>query len=427
VPDREPAHDLRAEQGVIGALLHNPAVFSELGKLRPEHFYVPNHELIFSTIQVMYAEGVPVDAMTVFAELQKTGRMRKTVIAPYLHTCMKECTTPANAGYYAQIVIERWQIRTINGLGLRFQHLHDDPGDIPEALEAARTFLDEIDSQQDAYSIGFRDLYEEWADDLEENIPAIETPWPKVNDQLAGGLRRGRLIVLGARPGCGKTIMGTQMGLYGAQLHHRSLIFSVELARKDLAGRVMACGAQVPYREIVERSLSPESHAKVSRWAAASAEMSFDVDGTPDITIEEIAQRCRIHKQRFGLDYVFIDYAQYLEMSKGDNREQQVAHIAIMARKIAQKLDCVVVLAAQLNRKIEDTNGKPRLPVKSDFRESGGLEQTADVAIILSRVPDENGEESKAPLMNVSFVKNRMGTEGTIQLVERFDQARFAA
>lgn len=373
----------------------------------------------------MYNDGEDVDPTTVFSKLQKNKDLLRVGGAPFLHTCMESAHTTANAGSYAQIVRDKWKIRKVNDFGTRAIAIADNVDEVAPMLDRVRTFLDEVDEDQESSSLDFKELYQEWVDAQADPRPAIETPWVELNDRLSGGLQRQRLYVIGARPGCGKTIMLADIARYTAQLHNRSVFFSLELSRDDLMGRILASGARVPYDEITKRRLSGETRAAINRWSAASAEMTLEVDDQPDLTIEDITQRCRIEKQRNGLDVVCIDYCQLISSSKGDNREQQVSHIATRARAIARKLDCAVVLAAQLNRKIEDNGGKPRLPVKSDFRESGGIEQTADAAIILTRPVDENGDESRVPKMNVSLVKNRMGTESTFQLVERFDQARF--
>ncbi|CPS10039.1 AAA family ATPase [Mycobacteroides abscessus subsp. abscessus] len=428
--DREPAHDLRAEQGVIGALLLNPDVFSKLEGLRADHFYHPTNELLFTCIQGMYAEAVPIDAMTVFDRLRRSKDLRKSGGAPYLQTCMEHCNVPGNVGYYAQIVTEQWKIRTVNSLGQRFQALHDDPGEIPEALEAARSFLDQLDDMQEVYSLGFRDLYDQWSTAQEDDRPFLPTPWMNVNDQLGGGYQSQRLYVTGARPGCGKTIFGTQVSWHIAKQGYETLVFSLELSKDDLMGRLAACGTETPYKPIFRRKMDPSQQEKISRWAAENAEIRFTIDDEPDLTIEEIAQRCRVHKQRFGLDFVFIDYLQLVKSAKRfDSRVLEVDYIATMARSIARRLDCAVLVAAQLNRSLEQHNGKPRLPNKSDFRESGGIEQTADVAVILSRPPTSHGddEDQGVPLMNACFVKNRQGPEDVVVLAERFDQMRFAA
>lgn len=423
--DRQPAYDERAEQSVIGALLHNPGLIGDLGGIKAEHFYKPAHELLFNTIQGMYLEGEDIDSITVFAKLRESEDLRRVGGAPYLSDLLQSFKSAENAGTYADIVKDQWKIREINKLGARLSDIQADPDGIPEALEAARSFLDGVDDDAESSLLAFHELYAAWTDHQDDDRPAIETPWLQLNERLAGGLQRQRLYVVGARPGCGKTIMGAQMALYAALSHHRALIFSLELSREDLMGRILACGARADYGEITRKRMSAETSGKISRWAGAAAAMTLEVDDTPDHNIETISQACRIKKQREGLDFVFIDYLQLVEASKGENRVTAVDHMATKARQIARKLDCVVVVAAQLNRKIEDNGGKPRLPTKSDFRESGGIEQTADAAIVLSRPPDENGEESKMPMMNVTLVKNRTGTEGTFQLVERFDQARF--
>lgn len=427
--DREPAHDLRAEQGVIGALLLNPAVFSKIEGLKAEHFYRPANELLFSCIQSMYAEDVPIDAMTVFDRLRKNKDLRESGGAPYLQTCMENCNVPGNVDYYAQIVTEQWKIRTVNSLGQRFQHLHDDPGEIPEALEAARTFLDDLDSMQEVHSLGFRDLYEQWSTAQEDDRPFLATPWLVINEQLGGGYQYQRLYVTGARPGCGKTIFGTQAAWHIAKQGYETLVFSLELSKDDLMGRLAACGTQTEYRPIFQRKVGTAQQERINRWAAENADIRFTVDDEPDLTIEEIAQRCRVHHQRHGLDFVFIDYLQLVNSSKRfDSRALEVDHVARMCRSIARKLDCAVLVAAQLNRNLEQNNGKPRMPNKSDFRESGGIEQTADVALILARPPTSHGddEDQGVPLMNACFVKNRQGPEDVVILAERFNEMRFA-
>lgn len=379
----------------------------------------------------MYLDGTEIDAITLFSELEKEGKLRRVGGAPYLHTLLEAPSTVANVSYYSNIVIDKWKLRNLVQLGTRFTQLGNDDTaveDIPAALEAARVFLDEVDDEAETNLLAFHELYAAWTDHMEDDRPAILSPWMNLNDRLSGGFHRQRLYVLGARPGCGKTIMGAQIAMYAALSHHKSIIFSLELSRQDLMGRILACGAHAPYAEITKKKMSTETMGKINQWAGASASMSLEVDDDPDQTIETIFQACRIKKQREGLDLVFIDYLQLVEASpsSGSNRVEQVDHIANRARSIARKLDCVVVVAAQLNRKIEDHGGRPRLPVKSDFRESGGIEQTADAAIVLSRPPDDNGEEATAlPMMNVTLVKNRTGTEGTLQLIERFDQARF--
>lgn len=423
---REPAHDLLAEQSVIGSLLINTGIFADIPALKSQHFYRPVHEMLFGTIQRMFAADKPVDAATVFAELEITKDLRRAGGAAYLATLLQAPLVVANAASYAGIIIDKWKIRQVNEFGNRCLAIDADPDEVDAALEEVRGFLDGIDVEREQESVDFGGLYGAWTAAQEDGRPAIETPWLAFNDKLTGGLQRGRLYVLGARPGCGKTVMGAQIALHAAQLGHKALVFSLELSKEDLMGRILSAGAHVPYKEITAKRLTRDSMGRISNWVAASAGLALTVDDSPDLTIEEISQRARMHKQRHGLDVVLIDYLQLMEESKhsGDNRVQRVDHMAKRARAIARRLDVAVIVCAQLNRSIE-TGGSVRLPTKSDFRESGGIEQTADAAFILSRVPDDHGGESQMPMMNLSVVKNRQGTEGTLRLIERFDFQRF--
>lgn len=422
------AHDERAEQSVLGAILHNPGVFADLAALKATHFYLPANEKVYASLLQMYNDGEEIDTITLYAKLRESQELRQVGGAPYLSDLLQSFKSAENISSYAQIVIDQWKLRQLAQLASRFTQLHNTAAadEVDSALDEARQFLDGVDDSQVQHSMGFRDLYEHWTEEQADERPVLDTPWLQLNDKLNGGMQRERLYVVGSRPGCGKTILLSQVAIYAALSHWRTLFFSLELSRADLMGRILACGSHTDYGQITRRDLSAESYGKVSRWAAACAELPLTVDDEPGLTIEEIAQRARIANQRGGIDLVCIDYLQLVAASKGgDSRVQQVDHIACRARAIARQLDCVVIVAAQLNRNIE-SHGAPRLPNKSDFRESGGIEQTADSAWILSRPPDDNGEEAtQLPLMNLSVVKNRTGTEGVIQLAERFDQARF--
>lgn len=377
----------------------------------------------------MYNDGESIDTITLFGRLRESQELRQVGGAPYLSDLLQSFKSAENVGAYAQLVIDMWKLRQLKQLAQRFTQLHNTAAadEADQALEEARTFLDGVDDSQVSHTLGFRELYEHWTEHQADERPVIDTPWIQLNDKLNGGLQRQRMYVVGARPGCGKTILLSQTAVYAALSHWKTLFFSLELSNADLMGRILACGSHCDYGQITRKDLTAESYGKVTRWAQACSELPLTVDDTPGLTIEDIAQRARIANQRGGVDLVCIDYLQLVQASKGgDSRVQQVDHIATRARAIARQLDCVVIVAAQLNRNIE-SGGAPRLPTKADFRESGGIEQTADAAFILSRPPDENGDEAaNLPLMNLSVVKNRTGTEGVIQLAERFDQARFA-
>lgn len=415
----------QAEQCILGSLLLKPDSFSELGGLSEQHFYNPRHQLLYSTIRGMFNDGEAVDQLTVLKRLCDLKLVNRVGGGPYLLTLCEIVPTTVNVSSYAQIVIDAWKVRKVKEFGQRALTASESGDDVPEILEQVRGFLDGVDSEQELGSLNFDQLYDSWKFWEQDARPAILTPWDSLNRRLSGGLHRQRLYVIGARPGCGKTVMLAQISAYAALMKHRSLFFSLELSHDDLMGRILAQGARVPYNEITSRSLTRESRDRISRWTDACKGLPLEVDDTPGQTIEDISQKCRIAARQGPLGVVAIDYLQLLAPSKGESQVEQIDHMAWSARNIARVTDCPVVVCAQLNRKLEDHQGKPRSPLKSDFRSSGGIEQTADAAWILTRALDDNGSESKIPLMQIHLVKNRLGTEGVVQLRERFDQARF--
>lgn len=417
----DPAFDPRAESSVLGAVLHNPNSFSELTSLRADHFYRPRNALLFSTIQQMHNAGEDVDSVTVFSRLRENQDLVRMGGAPYLAELLQAFKFAENLGAYAQIVMDMWRLRQLKALAQRFDHLHDtsNADEIPEALEAARRFLDEAGDERAAPE-GFMDLYDSWKGWMEADRPAIETPWEELNRRVGGGLHRQHLYVVGARSGTGKTVFLSQSALFSAQSCRRVAFFSLELPKEVLMGRILSAGARVPYAEVVQRRLTAESRAKLDGWVQESSGLQsyLHVDDRCSLTIEDIARECRSMKRANGIDVVYIDYAQRIKASnRKAPREEQVAHIFQEAKTLARETDAAVVLAAQLNREIER---EKRMPRKSDFRESGAAEQEADVALILTRA-----ENAKQPLVNFSIVKNRLGVEETFQLPERFHYQRF--
>lgn len=413
----EPAQDPLAEQAVIGAALLSNAVFAEIKGLRPDHFYRPSHETIFATMLKMHSAGVDADPVSVAAELDKSGQLTRVGGGPYVHTLLTAVPTTTNASYYAKVVMDKWKIREVNKLGHRFLQIHDSADDIPEALDAARNFLDEADGEPPKPE-GFIDLYESWKNWMQAENPAVPAPWDELNSRIGGGFHKQHLYVIGARSGTGKTVFLANCALQSALLHKRTAFFSLELPKEVLTGRILSAGAYVPYGEIAQRILKYESKKKLDRWIAEVGDLQTHlcIDDRCSVTIEDIARECRSMKRVGGLDAVYIDYAQRVRPSNSKaDREQQVAHIFIGAKTLAREANCPVILAAQLNRKIEEENRKPR---KSDFRESGAAEQEADVALILTRAQRDH-------TVNFGLVKNRLGPEESFEMPEKFIYQKF--
>ncbi|MFM8798722.1 MAG: DnaB-like helicase C-terminal domain-containing protein [Fluviibacter sp.] len=256
------------------------------------------------------------------------------------------------------------------------------------------------------------DAWRDWRDSPAA-VP-VPTPWPSVNRALAGGLHPGRLYVVAARVGGGKSLLGQNI-VSNAVLHqHPSLVVSVEMPVVEVVSRIIAAQASVDYSAVTRRDFS-ESAVAVDEFIQRHRHLPMYIVDNPSVTIEQVASRCRSLKPS-GLDVLFVDYAQLLSASdKRVSREQQVAHIARSAKLLAMELGLAVVLAAQLNRSNEAENRQPRV---SDLRESGELEQSADVIMLLSQ------EDAGSEYTVLNIAKNRTGPPKSVSLLRRFDQAR---
>jgi archaellum biogenesis ATPase FlaH len=255
------------------------------------------------------------------------------------------------------------------------------------------------------------DAWRTWRDS--ESAEPIPTPWSSLNNTLAGGLHPGRLYIVAARTGQGKSVAGQNIVSHAAMHKHPSLVVSVEMPVHEVVSRVIAAQAGVDYSVITKREFGP--HTAVDEYIQRYRELPMYICDNPTITVEEVAAKCRSLKDSAGLELLFLDYAQLIVATdRRVSREQQVAHIVRSAKLIAMELGIVVLLAAQLNRNNDHENRQPRI---SDLRESGELEQSADVILLLH-------QEENSPSTVVNVAKNRTGPPKSISLIRRFDQAR---
>lgn len=256
------------------------------------------------------------------------------------------------------------------------------------------------------------DAWRTWRDaDASEPIP---TPWSSLNNALAGGLHPGRLYVVAARTGQGKSVAGQNMVSHAVMHHHPSMVVSVEMPVHEVVSRIIAAQAGVDYSVITKRDFGPHLTA-VDDYIQRYRSLPMYICDNPTVTVEEIAAKCRVLKSAAGLELLFCDYAQLITATdRRVSREQQVAHIVRSVKLIAMELGIAVLLAAQLNR---NTDAEGRQPRVSDLRESGELEQSADVILLLH-------QEENSPSTVVNVAKNRTGPPKSISLIRRFDQAR---
>lgn len=276
-----------------------------------------------------------------------------------------------------------------------------------QTTDGARSFADGITRWQ------------EWVNAPADTARVIPTPWEDINNTLAGGLHPGRTYVIGGRPGEGKSIALLNFAQHAAENHHPAIIFSVEMGETEVISRILAAGARAEYSQITRRNLDHTNTTRIDNYIDTHANMPLNLVDQSDLTVEQIAAHCRTLKRTQGLDVVVVDYLQLLRET--DNRlarERQVAQISRSLKILARELDVAVIVACQLNRNAANADRKPAL---SELRESGSIEQDADVVILL-----HHEQEQGQPTGIIEFViaKNRTGRTDTIPLEWRAYQAR---
>lgn len=267
--------------------------------------------------------------------------------------------------------------------------------------------------------ISFSQALDEWQKwRLNEHVRPICTPWREVNNKISGGLQPGRLYVVGARTGAGKSVAGVNIIARAAEVGHTTFVVSVEMPHVEITSRILAAQAQVSYENITRREFTfDDDNSKIDRYIAENRDLNLFICDKATITIEEVAHKCRMLKDSKGLECVFIDYAQMVRASsRSVSRQEQVSHIARSSKLLAMELGIPVILAAQLNRNADDQDPN-RLPKLTDLRESGELEQSADVVLLLHR-------NQAADRYYVVIAKNRTGACTQVELMARFDMAR---
>jgi replicative DNA helicase len=429
--ERTPPQDVIAEQSVLGGMLLSKDAISDVVEiLRERDFYRPAHELIYDAIVDLYGRGEPADPVTVSAELTKRGDLVRAGGAPYLHTLISSVPTAANAGYYAKIIRERAIMRRLVEAGTKIVQLgYTDEGEVDEAVDQA---------QAEVYAVTERRESEDYVQ-LSELLPAAYDEIEKISSGVAGegvktgfkdldaltnGFHPGNMIVLAARPAVGKSTLGLDIARY-ASIHKRetSVIFSLEMSRSEITMRMLSAEARVPLNNIRSGQLGEEEWAKMARRMGEISDAPLFIDDSPNLSLMEIRAKSRRLKQRHDLKLIVIDYLQLMTSGKRvENRQQEVSEFSRQLKLLAKELNVPVVAISQLNRSPEQRSDKK--PMLSDLRESGSIEQDADVVILLHR-EDLYDSQNRSGEADLIVAKHRNGPTRTITVSAQLHLARF--
>lgn len=424
---RVPPHDLDAEKSVLSALLlHNDAIHSVYLECKPEDFYHPAHRILFEAMHTLSESGSPVDLRTLSDHLVR-HKLLDLVGGPVALAEIADFeTTAAHVVHHARIVRDRAIRRRLIAAATEIVEMGFDAGD------RADTLLDQAEGKiLDIGRQNARDTFRSLQDQVHSTLDYVETVMGrggeltgvptgfKELDEKTGGLQPGELIILAARPSMGKTALALNIARNAAVLYGKKVaIFSLEMTAQALVLRMLAAEAEVDQSRIRSGYLTTHDYKRLRDAASAIGHADVWIDDSGMITVLEMKAKCRRMKKDRGLDLVMVDYLQLAHAdSRPERREQEISEISRGLKAMAKELDIPVIALSQLNRGPENRPGKDKRPMLADLRESGAIEQDADVIAFIYRDWFYNRDDpTKEDLAELIIAKQRNGPTGTIEL-----------
>jgi len=431
---RVPPQDIAAEQSVLGAmLLSKDAIADVIENVREEDFYRPAHATVYGVILDLYGRGEPADAITVAAELMRIGEIGRVGGPTYLHTLVAGVPTAANAGYYAAIVREQAILRRLVEAGTRIVQLgYAGDGDVDSIVDRAQAEVYDVTERRT--SEDYRPMSAIMPDALTElsaiagnggRMAGVPTGFAEL-DSLTNGLHPGQMVVIAARPAVGKSTMGLDIARSASIKHGLpAVVFSLEMSRNEIAMRLLSSEASVALNNMRSGNMSDKDWDRVAAKMGAVSEAPLFIDDSPNMTMMEIRAKCRRLKQRQDLRLVIIDYLQLMTSGKKvESRQQEVSEFSRQLKLLAKELEVPVIAISQLNRGPEQRQDKR--PMLSDLRESGSIEQDADVVILISREDAYEKESPRAGEADFIVAKHRNGPTKNVVVAFQGHYSRFA-
>lgn len=381
--DRVMPHDADAEAAVLGAMMISPSAAIDCATaLTGEDFYVPKHELIFDAATSLLAHGEPVDALTVTDELIKTGELQRAGGADYVHTLTDMVPTATNAGYYVGIVRDRAVRRRLVEAGGRIHNAgFSGSGNVMDLVEQAREELDAVAAERKQQVRFAGDAFEELIEQLDSKQTFVPSPWWSLNE-IIGGFRPGAVYVVGARPGEGKSVLATQIARCLAE-NGTVAMSSLEMSRTELVARMVSDIAGVHVTHLKDNKLTSHDWEQIRRSREEIAALQVAIDDRTNVTAMDVRAHAAEVARKGTLAGVVVDYLQLMSGRSSLDRHLQVAEFSRQLKILAKDLRIPVIVLSQLNRELEKRAS--RRPALSDLRESGAIEQDADVVMLLHR------------------------------------------
>ncbi|MCI6854669.1 MAG: replicative DNA helicase [Firmicutes bacterium] len=422
--ERIPPHNEEAERSVLGAVMLNKDVLSEvLEEVTADDFYNESHKEIFRAIWELYKDNTAVDMLTVCEELKKRKSLDMAGGRAYIATLTSEVPSTANAVEYAKIVAEkatlRQMIKTSEDITEKGYDAKMAAGEILDYAEsgifkiAQKRQKNDYAKIQDVLLTNIKII--DAAAQNKDKIVGIPTGFKDI-DEKTSGLQRSDLIIVAARPAMGKTAFALNIAQQSAVKAGSSvIIFSLEMSKEQLGQRLLAMQARVEMQKLKQGDLDRKDWDRITMALDELNNTKIVIDDTPGISLMEMRNKCRRLKAEQGLDLVVIDYLQLMSLQgKTDNRQQEISTISRNLKLLAREMDCPVIVLSQLSRAPEQR--QDHRPILSDLRESGSIEQDADIVIFLYRDDYYNENTDKPGVCEVNIAKHRSGPTDKVEL-----------
>lgn len=417
--ERMPPFDEQAEKAVLGGMMISRDAIRRVSEIiRPGDFYRPAHQIIYDAIMSLDGRGEPADVVSVSNELLKAGEGGRYGGPLYLHECTDEIPTAANAGYYAKIVSDKGVLRRLVEVGTRIAQIgYEGTGDLAELVAHSQQIVMDVEALETVGGVDLvhtTDVYRDVVDDQDatDEQGAVTPPYADLREVLPSA-KAGQVIIVGARPAVGKSVVAADFARHNA-MHHGvgTVFFSLEMTNLELGQRVMAAEAGVLLEKLRDRKLDEADWGRVAKvkevWDRAPLWMSDDFN----ISLPHMRARLRRHTRSHKIDLVIVDYLQLFDGPQSESRQQEVSKVSRGLKKLAKEFGVVIVVLSQLNR--ESTKRSDKKPQLSDLRESGSIEQDADIVLLLDREDTRDKESVRAGEIDIDVAKNRNGAGGRV-------------
>lgn len=422
--ERIPPHNIEAEQAVIGAIFLEPDVFSTASeRIGPADFYRASHEVIFEAMYKLFEKGEPIDIVTVTTLLANSDKLDIAGGVTYLTDLASSVPTAANIDYYSKIVEEKALLRRLISTATDIvTKTFSREDEVEEVLDEAEKSILEVSSRKNVNAFKpIKDVLIEVYDNIEQlhhakdDVTGIPTGYRDL-DRMTSGFQRNDLIIIAARPSMGKTAFALNIAQNVAiNTDENVAIFSLEMGADQLVSRMLCAEGNIDSQRLRTGKLEQKDWGKLTMAMGSLSHAGIYIDDSPGIRVTDIRSKCRRLKQEHGLGMIIIDYLQLIQGSghSRDNRQQEVSEISRSLKGLARELEVPLIALSQLSRSVESRQDKR--PMMSDLRESGSIEQDADIVGFLYR-DDYYDSESEQQNIEIILAKQRNGPTGTVEL-----------